>query len=57
MISNESDYVTYKVNAGEKQESIKFPAKYRQVINEILFPKYAEDMKLLHKNYEVNYEQ
>ncbi|WP_029513330.1 N-6 DNA methylase [Mycoplasmopsis primatum] len=56
MINNESKFVTYKVNAGEKQESIKFPDKYRQYINEILFPQYAEFMKLLHKNYEVKNE-
>ena len=52
-VEKESDYVSYKVNAGERQESIKFPAEYRDKINEVLFPKYADDMKLLHKNYEV----
>lgn len=53
MISKENDFVSYKLNAGERQESIKFPEEYRYKINKALFPKYAEDMKLLHKNYEV----
>ena len=57
MIEKEKDYVSYKVNAGERQESIKFPAEYRDKINEVLFPEYADDMKLLHKNYEVVDEQ
>lgn len=56
MIQKESDYVSYKLNAGERQESIKFPEEYRNRINEVLFPKYAKDMELLHKNYEVSHE-
>ncbi|ACF07447.1 Probable type I restriction enzyme BthVORF4518P M protein [Metamycoplasma arthritidis] len=57
MIKSESDYVSYKLNAGKWQESIKFPEEFRQKINELLFPKYAKDMQLLHKNYEVNHEK
>lgn len=57
MIAKESDYVSYKVNAGEKQESIKFPEKYRRRINEALFPEYAKDMELLHRNSEVSLDE
>lgn len=57
MIDKESDYVSYKLNAGEQQESIKFPEEYRLKINEVLFPKYAKDMELLHKNYEVSHDE
>ncbi len=54
MIKSESYYVSYKINAGEQQESIKFPEEFRSRINEVLFPKYAKDMELLHKNHEVS---
>ena len=33
MINKEKDYVSTKVNAGAKQENIKFPKKYRRLIN------------------------
>ena len=33
MISKEKDYVSTKVNAGAKQENIKFPKEYRRLIN------------------------
>ena len=35
MKNNESKYLTYKMNAGKKQENIKFPSEYRNKINEI----------------------
>ena len=35
MQNNESKYLTYKMNAGKKQENIKFPIKYRKKINKI----------------------
>lgn len=35
MINEESNYLVYKMNAGKKQENIKFPKKYRKEINEI----------------------
>lgn len=36
MQSVEEEYLSYKKNAGEMQENIKFPEKYRKQINEIL---------------------
>src|SRR5690625_44080 len=53
MIKNERNYLSYKKNAGKKQESIKFPNKYREKLNQVLFPKYAEKMELTHRNNEV----
>lgn len=35
MQNNESKYLTYKMNAGKKQENIKFPVEYRNRINKI----------------------
>lgn len=35
MINEETNYLVYKMNAGKKQENIKFPTKYRKEINEI----------------------
>ena len=35
MQKNESKYLTYKMNAGKKQENIKFPVEYRNKINEL----------------------
>lgn len=35
MQKNESKYLTYKMNAGKKQENIKFPVEYRNKINKI----------------------
>lgn len=35
MQKKESKYLTYKMNAGKKQENIKFPAEYRNRINKI----------------------
>lgn len=37
MQSNEEKFLSYKVNAGKKQENIKFPLKYRKIINELFF--------------------
>ena len=36
MQNNESKYLSYKMNAGKKQENIKFPVEYRNRINKIL---------------------
>ena len=36
MINKEDEFLTYKKNAAEMQENIKFPTKYRQKINSIL---------------------
>lgn len=54
MIAQEPNYTTYKKNAGKNQESIKFPIEYRQKINNVFFPKYAEYLELVHNNYEVS---
>ena len=35
MQTKEKDYLVYKMNAGKKQENIKFPIKYRNKINKI----------------------
>ena len=35
MQTNEEKYLTYKMNAGKKQENIKFPKEYRDRINNI----------------------
>ncbi|MCL2176426.1 MAG: N-6 DNA methylase [Firmicutes bacterium] len=53
MIMSENNYLSYKMNAGKAQESIKFPEEYRFELNSILFSQYAKQMKLLHNNYEV----
>ncbi len=53
MIENESNYLSYKKNAGKNQESIKFPVEYRNFINRELFNEYSEYFGLLHNNYEV----
>ena len=37
MQSKEKEYLVYKVNAGKKQENIKFPKKYRNEINKLFF--------------------
>ncbi len=37
MQRKEKDYLVYKVNAGKKQENIKFPKKYRNEINKLFF--------------------
>lgn len=37
MQSKEKEYLVYKMNAGKKQENIKFPKKYRNKINKIFF--------------------
>ena len=37
MQNHEKDYLVYKVNAGKKQENIKFPKKYRNKINGLFF--------------------
>lgn len=53
MIRNEGDYLSYKKNAGKYQETIKFPAKYRNRINKKLFKDYYKLFLLLHRNNEV----
>ena len=35
MQNNEQKYLTYKMNAGKKQENIKFPVEYRNKINKL----------------------
>lgn len=37
MQRNEKKYLVYKMNAGKKQENIKFPVEYRNKINKIFF--------------------
>ena len=37
MQRKEKEYLVYKVNAGKKQENIKFPKKYRNEINRLFF--------------------
>lgn len=37
MQSKENEFLVYKVNAGKKQENIKFPKKYRNEINNLFF--------------------
>lgn len=54
MIDNEHNYLSYKMNAGKAQESIKFPVKYRNRINKTLFREYSEYFELLHRNNEVH---
>lgn len=53
MISMEENYLSYKLNAGKEQESIKFPIKYRRKLNSILFEDNSKDFEMLHRNYEV----
>ena len=36
MINKESQYKKFKLNAGEKQENIKFPEEYRNKINNMI---------------------
>lgn len=52
MIKNENKYTVYKVNAKKPQESVKFPPKYREELNEILFPNIKDAIKTIHDNYE-----
>lgn len=54
MINDETKFLTYKKNAGKKQESIKFPVEYRKEINNLIFFEYAELFTLLHNNSEQN---
>ncbi|MCH5167086.1 MAG: N-6 DNA methylase [Erysipelotrichales bacterium] len=51
MQSKEKDYLVYKVNAGKKQENIKFPKKYRDEINKLFFEilNIHEDISILNK--------
>lgn len=37
MQQNEKNYLVYKMNAGKKQENIKFPVEYRDRINKLFF--------------------
>ena len=37
MINKEKNYVSTKMNAGAKQENIKFPKEYRELINNKIF--------------------
>lgn len=55
MVSNEDKYTVTKLNAGNIQENIKFPKKYRDLINERLLKILscsvdASKFDLLHKN-------
>ncbi len=51
MQTKEKDYLVYKVNAGKKQENIKFPKKYRNEINKLFFEvlDIKEDISILDK--------
>lgn len=51
MQSKEKDFLVYKVNAGKKQENIKFPKKYRNEINRLFFEvlNIKEDISILNK--------
>lgn len=51
MQKKEKDYLVYKVNAGKKQENIKFPRKYRDEINRLFFEvlNIKEDISILNK--------
>lgn len=51
MQNKEKDYLVYKVNAGKKQENIKFPRKYRDEINRLFFEvlNIKEDISILNK--------
>ena len=51
MQNKEKDYLVYKVNAGKKQENIKFPIKYRDEINKLFFEvlNIKEDISILNK--------
>lgn len=51
MQSKEKDYLVYKINAGKKQENIKFPKKYRNEINKLFFDvlKIDNDVSILNK--------
>ena len=45
MMSKESDYISTKVNAGVEQENIKFPKKYRDLINKKILGLFGIDVK------------
>lgn len=51
MQENETKYLVYKMNAGKKQENIKFPVKYRNKINKIFLDvlEIDEDIKIFNK--------
>lgn len=51
MQNKENEYLVYKVNAGKKQENIKFPRKYRDEINKLFFDvlNIKEDISILNK--------
>ena len=51
MQENETKYLVYKMNAGKKQENIKFPVKYRNEINKIFLDvlEIDEDIKIFNK--------
>lgn len=51
MQNKENDYLVYKVNAGKKQENIKFPKKYRDEINKLFFEvlNIKKDISILNK--------
>ena len=51
MQNKESEYLVYKINAGKKQENIKFPRKYRDEINKLFFEvlNIKEDISILNK--------
>ncbi len=51
MQKNEEKYLVYKMNAGKKQENVKFPVKYRNEINKIFFEVLGttDDISILNK--------
>ena len=47
MQSKEKEYLVYKVNAGKKQENIKFPKKYKLDTFEINYALSSFDINIL----------
>ena len=51
LIKQEKHFLSYKKNAGEVQESIKFPTEYRNKLNSILFQDI--NFEVIHSNKEL----
>ncbi len=54
MIAKETKYLTYKMNARKKQESIKFPVRFREQLNNEMFP--GTNFSIIHQNKELSNE-
>lgn len=52
MIEHEKEFFVYKKNAGVNQQSVKFPKKYREKLNSMLFTNKI-NFNLLHMNHEI----